>query len=68
MTDVDMFQFITQAVWRHELSFRSRYQILFFFFFFLGGGGGGGRNGPRDKTSGHELSSRSRFLYSGGTS
>ena len=25
----------------------------------------GGRDGPRDKTSGHELSSRSRSLYSG---
>ena len=27
-----------------------------------------GRDGPSDKTSGHELSSRSLFLYSGGTS
>ena len=26
-----------------------------FFFFFGGGRGGGGRDGPRDKTSGHEL-------------
>ena len=32
-------EFLTRAVWRHELSFRSRYQI--YSFFFLGGGGGG---------------------------
>ena len=61
-------EFLTRAVRRHELSFRSRYQIYFLFIYFFLGGGGGGRSGPRDKTSGHELSSRSRFLYSGGAS
>ena len=49
----------TRAVRRLELSFRWRYQIFFKIFF--------GRNGLRDKTSGHELSSRSLFLYSGDT-
>ena len=49
----------TRAVRRHEVSFRSRYQFFFYFF---------GCDGPRDKTSGHELSSRSLFLYSGGMS
>ena len=34
-------EFHTRAVRRHELSFRSRYQIYSFFFFFWGGGGGG---------------------------
>ena len=52
-------EFFTRAVSWHELSFRSRYQNNSFFFISWG------CDGPRDKTSGHELSSRSRFLYSG---
>ena len=44
---------ITQAIRRHEVSFHSRYQILFNCF---------GRDGPRDKTSGYEFSSRSLFF------
>ena len=31
----------------------------------MGVGGREGRDGPRDKTSDHELSSRSRYFYSG---
>ena len=47
----------TWAVRRHEVNFRSSYQILFYFF---------GRNGPRDKTSGHKLSSRPLLFVLGG--
>ena len=41
---------------------RVKFSVAFsnsFLFFFLG------RDGPKDKTSGHKLSSRSRSLYSG---
>ena len=52
-------EFFTRAVSRHELRFRSRYQNSSSFFIFWG------CDGPRDKTLGHELSSRACYLYSG---
>ena len=74
LVNLNVLLVITRAVRRHELSSRSHFTNSFLFYLFIylfihlfGGGGGGeeGRDGPRDKASGHELSSRSRSLYSG---
>ena len=55
---------VTRAV-RRRVKFSVAFANSFLFIYFFLGGGGGGRDRPRDKTSGHELSSRSRSLYSG---